>query len=138
MKSAAQALHSTQQRVNNAYAAVMKKLNATPAYKSAVEKRDASQKKLDGLKADSDRVAASDITKAAADVMNNGSVVTKMQSDALRSDSEHTDAKKALAEASANVSALQKKLGETLAANPDWVAKKKALDEARAKLTSSK
>ncbi len=133
MKSAAEALHNAQQMLNAAETQVMAGLLADPTYSATLVKRDAAKQKLDELRA-SERAAPEQITAAAAEAMTHGSVLTRMQTDAMRKSLAVTDGKKALAAASASIADLQKKLKESLAQNTEWTGKKKKLDDARAKL----
>ncbi len=135
MKAATAALQSAQQKLTSARQAVVEKLLLNPTYATAKAKRDRAQEKLDALRA-ADQTAPEQLTRAASEVLDAGSILTKMQSEAERNDPALPAANTALADASSKMADMQKQLETSLAGNPDWAAKKKTLDAARAKFTA--
>jgi hypothetical protein len=130
MQSAVQALNQGYRALRTADDEITRHLSTDPLYRSASVRRAEAQQKLDNLRAQN--AAIDDLALAAAEVMNCGSIMTRLHAEAQRADASYQQAKASIADASARIWVIREEWEHSMSLDPRWVAARQSLDQARA------
>lgn len=131
-KAAADAKAKAQTDYETARAPVLEALKAKPEYLAAKGAKDRAEQERDAL-ATSETASIAQKSEAATIVMNTGTVVTRLEGDALAADPKVTDARNRLVDANNRLSQLEKDFEASLKNDPKWQAAKASLDQAKSK-----
>jgi hypothetical protein len=136
-QSAQADLKSAQAEYDAARTPVLEALRQKPAYVAARDVKDRAEADRNVVVNDASSTTEQRAAAATA-VLNAGTVVTKMEADALAADPKVVAAHEKLLAANAKVQALEKEFDASIRNNADWKAARKAMDDATAKVAAAK
>ncbi len=136
--SSAQAdLKAAQTENDAARAPVLEALRQKPAYVAARDAKDKAEADRNAV-VDEPTSTAEQRAVAATAVLNAGTVLSKLESDALAANPQAVVARQKLLAAGVKVQTLEKEFDASIRNNADWKAARKALDDATAKVASAR
>ena len=110
-------------------------LSGNSDYSSAVNAKKAADKKLAALREDT-TPDQEQMTTLATEVLKDGGVITKIETDAAAADPTASAAKARLTAAAQEVAKLRQAFNESMKGNPEWASARKSLDEMKTKLSA--
>ncbi len=113
---------------------LVEKLKQTPAYNNAVAEQRKAQDEVDKLRS---QPGTPKLVEAATKAMQAGSVITKMEGEAIAKDEKASQARKRMTQASAKVAKMQREFQESLRNHPDIEAAKKDVESTRERVRTA-
>lgn len=133
-RAALSALRSAQLAHEAARAPVLDALSRDERYRASAEAKNQFQEQLRSAREGGSPELVASLAKAA---MEQGGVLTAMESERLNADPAVREARSRLLEAQAQVDALRRRYDSSIASDSQWQAARRAVDTAKAKRTST-